>query len=124
MKRVSRYILGLLFMLAGINHFVNPGFYTNIMPDYLPLHYALVLISGVTEILCGAMLFYNPTIKLGAWGIIAMLVVFFTVHIHMIAHADRFATVPLWALWLRIFFQFVFIGWAWWYTRPEKKVGA
>jgi len=121
-KLALRLLLGIFFVLAGINHFVNPDFYMNIMPDYFPFHYALVLLSGVTEIVAGAMLFYGPTVRLGAWGIVAMLVIFFTVHIHMIVHADRYPNVPPWALWLRIVLQFVFIAWAWWYTRAEKKV--
>ncbi|NUM56194.1 MAG: DoxX family membrane protein [Candidatus Hydrogenedentes bacterium] len=121
-KRVMRYLLGVLFVLAGVNHFISPAFYTNIMPDYLPMHYELVLLSGITEIVAGAMLLYGPTVRLGAWGIVAMLVVFFTVHIHMILQADRYAGVPLWGLWLRLVLQFPLIAWAWWFTRPEKSV--
>lgn len=120
-KQAMRYLLGAFFVLAGVNHFVHPGFYTNITPDYFPLHYELVLLSGVTEIVAGAMLFYGPTVRLGAWGIVAMLVVFFTVHIHMIVHAERYANVPLWLLWMRIPLQFAFIAWAWWFTRAEKQ---
>ena len=119
-KQGMRYLLGIFFVLAGINHFVNPGFYTDIMPGYLPAHHALVLLSGVTEIIAGTLLFYGPLARLGAWGIVAMLVVFFAVHIHMIVHADRYASVPLWGLWLRLIFQFVLIAWAWWFTRPDK----
>ncbi len=122
LKQGMRYLLGLFFVLAGVYHFVNPGFYTNIMPDYLPMHYPLVLLSGVTEVLAGAMLFYGPTVRPGAWGIVAMLVVFFAVHVHMLVHADRYSNVPVWGLWLRILVQFPFIAWAWWFTRPEKPL--
>ena len=120
-KQAMRYLLGAFFVLAGVNHFVHPGFYTNIMPDYVPLHDALVLLSGATEIAAGAMLFYGPTVRIGAWGIVAMLVVFLTVHVHMIVNADRYPSVPLWALWLRIALQFAFIAWAWWFTRAETQ---
>ena len=121
-KQGMRYLLGLFFVLAGVNHFANPGFYTNIMPDYLPMHHQLVLLSGVTEVLAGTMLFYGPTVRPGAWAIVAMLVVFFAVHIHMLDHADRYPGVPLWGLWLRLVLQFPFIAWAWWFTRPKKPV--
>ena len=114
-----RILLGVLFVVAGINHFVHPNFYINIMPDYLPAHRALVLLRGVTEIVAGAMLFLRRTSALGAWGIVAMLVLFFMVHIHMIAHADRYASVPLVLLYVRVALQFPLILWAWWFTRPE-----
>jgi len=120
-KSGLRYLLGALFVFAGINHFRDPDFYINIMPLYMPFHRELVLLSGVTEIVAGAMLFFRPTIRWGAWGIIAMLVVFFTVHIDMIIRADDFANVPLWALYFRIVLQFVFIAWAWWFTRPDMQ---
>lgn len=121
-KHGTRYLLGVLFILAGINHFVNPDFYTKLMPPYLPLHYGLVILSGITEVIAGAMLFYRPVIKLGAWGIVAMLVIFLTVHVHMIVHAELYPDVPLWGLWLRFILQFLFIAWAWWYTRPDKPI--
>lgn len=121
-KRGTRYLLGVLFVLAGINHFVNPDFYMKLMPGYLPLHYGLVILSGITEVIAGALLIYGPTIRLGAWGIVAMLVIFLLVHVHMIVHRDLYPGVPLWALWLRLVFQFLFIAWAWWYTRREKPL--
>lgn len=119
MKRTLRYALGALFVLAGINHFANASFYTNIMPGYLPAHNALISLSGLAEIVAGVLLCYGPTMRLGAWGIVMMLVVFFTVHVHMIVHADRYANVPLWALWLRLAFQFPMIAWAYWFTRVD-----
>lgn len=121
MKRFMRYLLGLFFVLAGINHFWHPAFYTNIMPNYLPWHYALVLVSGATEIAAGVMLFFPQTVRLGAWGVVAMLVIFLSVHIDMIVHADRFASIPVWGLWLRLLLQFPFIAWGWWFTKPENK---
>ena len=119
-KLGTRYLLGVLFVILGINHFVDPDFYMKLMPGYLPLHYELVILSGITEVIAGAMLFYGPTVRLGAWGIVAMLVIFLLVHVHMIVHAELYPNVPLWVLWLRLVFQFLFIAWAWWYTRPEK----
>jgi len=35
-KTYSRYLLGVLFALAGLNHFVMTDFYVGIMPPYLP----------------------------------------------------------------------------------------
>ena len=123
-KAVLRYMLAIFFVFAGINHFVRPDFYINIMPDYLPLHRELVFLSGVTEIIAGVLVAIPATARWGAWLIVAHLVVFMTVHVHMVVHADRYADVPLGALYFRIVMQFVLIAWALWYTRPAKRVEA
>ncbi len=44
---LSVAILALLFVAAGINHFVSPGVYVKIMPDYLPWPLALVYVCEV-----------------------------------------------------------------------------
>lgn len=119
-KLALKILLGVAFILAGINHFLNPAFYTKMMPTYIPMHHAMVILSGVTEILVGSMLLIPSTTRLGAWGIIAHLLVFFTVHIWMLQKADTlFKDIPVGALWGRLAFQFVFIAWAYWFTKTE-----
>lgn len=117
-KIFFKVLLGVFFILGGINHFRVPEFYLNIMPDYIPAHEAMVYLSGVTEVIAGIMLLVPSLSVWGAWFIIAHLVVFFTVHFWMIQHAEKYPDVPLWALWLRIVIQVVFIVWAWWFVTP------
>lgn len=124
-----RFLLAFFFTAAGINHFVNPDFYLNIMPDYIPLHRELVLISGVTEIIAGVMLAFKRTAFWGGIGVIAMLIAFMPVHIHMIVESERYAdmaSVP--SLWARIVFQALFVLWAWWCSvkpfMPSKEAAA
>ena len=122
MKRLMRFLLGLLFLVAGVNHFFSTDFYVNIMPGYLPMHRELVYLSGVTEIAAGAMLFFGATVRIGAWGIVAMLVVFLLVHVDMIVqHPDKHPKIAAEFLYLRLVLQFPMIAWAWWFTRPERK---
>ena len=42
-KIFTRYLLGTLFVLAGINHFANAPIYVSVMPPYLPWHLELVI---------------------------------------------------------------------------------
>ncbi len=118
LKFVLKYLLAVSFMLLGANHFRDPDFYTNIMPDYLPAHAFLVYLSGVTEIVAGAMLAIPPLSRWGAWFIIAHLVAFFSVHFWMIQEKERYLSddVTIGLLWLRIVFQVLFIVWAYWFT--------
>jgi uncharacterized membrane protein len=121
LKIIMKYLLALFFVVAGVNHFLNPEFYTNIMPGYMSWHYELVIISGVTEILAGVLLAIPKTSRIGAWAMVAMLLAFMPVHVHMIMNATQYSDVPLVLLWVRIPLQFVFILWAWWFTRPERS---
>ena len=120
-KLIFKVLLGAFFILGGINHFLRPDFYLNLMPDYIPAHELMVQLSGVTEIIAGVMLLIPAISRWGAWFIIAHLVVFFTVHFWMIQHAeDRYSEVPLVALWFRIVLQVVFIAWAMWFINDGK----
>lgn len=119
---VWRILMGILYLAAGVNHFVNPDFYTKIMPLYLPAHLFLVQLSGVAELVLGAGVIFERTRRISAWGIIAMLVVFLLVHVDMLQHhADRYAEIPLWGLWVRLPVQGLLIYWAWRYARAESS---
>ena len=68
------YFMALLYVLAGVLHFLKPEFYLAIMPRYLPYHLELVYLSGLCEIICGLLLFFKQTQSLGAWLTIALLI--------------------------------------------------
>jgi len=104
--------MGVLYILAGVNHFRSPKTYERIMPPYIPQHKLMVTLSGVAEMVLGLMLLNPQTQTIAAWGIIAMLIVFLTVHIYMIQEAERFRKIPKWILILRLPMQFVLIWWA------------
>ena len=108
----------LLYLAGGVNHFVMRRFYLAAMPAHYTHPAAWVEFTGVAEILGGAGLLIPASRRAAAWGLVAMLFVYFDVHLYMLQHADRFLTFPRWILIARIPFQFVLIGWACLYTRP------
>ncbi len=114
--RIIRSLFGPVFVLAGVNHFVNPGFYLRIMPPWLPAHEAMNVASGAAEIAGGAALMSgNPRVRrLGGLFSIATLVAIFPANLHMALHAEDFPEVPggAWALYARLPLQAVFIAWA------------
>ena len=65
MRNLSLWTLGVLMMLAGANHFLNPRFYTQIMPPYLPFPLELVYISGVLEIAGSMLLGFGVKLAVG-----------------------------------------------------------
>ncbi|SHG06676.1 Uncharacterized membrane protein [Salegentibacter echinorum] len=111
------YLMGAMYIIAGINHFRKPITYMRIMPPYLPAHKMLVYLSGIAEVFFGCLLFFPETKNLAVYGIILMLIVFFLVHFYMLSSKKAGAGVPKWLLILRIPLQFFLIYWAWFYLR-------
>lgn len=111
-----QYIFGLLFIVAGIFHFQKPKMYKRIMPPYIPAHGTMVVISGLAEMALGFLLLNPETQQWAAWGIIAMLTVFLTVHVHMLQNKKAALKLPKWVLVLRIPLQFLLMYWAYQYT--------
>ena len=114
---LSRYLFGAFFIAGGANHFINPAFYTRMMPGYLPWHAELVAISGVAEIALGAMLLVPRFQVMAAWGLIALLIAVFPANVNMTMHPELYPTMSPTALWVRLPIQALLIAWAYWYTR-------
>ncbi len=115
-KTLGRWIFASLFIAGGIGHFVATGFYLKLMPDYLPWHTFLVLLSGVFEIGLGILLFIPKTKRLAGWGLALLLIAVFPANVHMYLNQEMF-DLPSWALLLRLPLQGVLIAWALVYTK-------
>lgn len=121
-KTFSRYVLGLLFIAAGINHFWHTQFYVTMMPPYLPWHLELVYISGVAEIALGALMLLRRWQAVAGWGMIALCVAVFPANLHMALHPELFTQFSPQGLLFRLPLQAVAIAWAWCYTREWSRV--
>jgi uncharacterized membrane protein len=60
LRRILRLIAAMFFIGGGANHFRNPRFYERIIPPNFSSPHALVLISGVAEIVGGLGLLVRP----------------------------------------------------------------
>lgn len=114
---VGKWLFGVLFVVAGILHFVAPGFYLKIMPPYLPLHRELVFASGVAEVGLGLLLLIPRTSRFAAWGLIALLIAVFPANIYAYQNRESFPQLSPLAHLLRLPLQGVLIFWAYLYTR-------
>jgi uncharacterized membrane protein len=117
--RLGRAIMAVLYIAAGASHFIVTRAYVHIMPDYLPAHREIVLLSGAAELAGGVGLLVPQTRRTAAWGIIFLLIAVFPANLWMVQHADRYPNIPVWALWLRLPLQLPLLWWAWQYTKPE-----
>lgn len=111
-----QYLIGIIFVFAGMNHFRKPKLYERIIPPYIPAPGSAVIISGIIEMILGFMIMNKNTQVEAAWGIIILLILFLPAHIYMLQNEKAALKLPKWVLILRIPLQFALIYWAYLYT--------
>jgi|SRR5215217_5923620 len=122
-KKISLFLLIIIYLAAGINHFRVPDFYVALIPDYIPYPQLMNIMAGICEIIFGLGLMFKATRKWAAWGIVLMLIAFLPVHISMATsqpvRVGSTVVSPLLA-WVRLALQPVLVLWAWWHTKADK----
>lgn len=119
LKKTGLYVMTGLYTVAGINHFLHPVIYIEIIPPWLPEKNMLVFISGVFEILFGILLIPAATRRFAAWGIILLLVAVYPANIQMAVNYYYTHNPYFWLTVLRLPLQFLLIGWAYVYTKNK-----
>jgi len=112
--------MSLLYILAGINHFIHPLFYKKIMPTNIPWHMPIIYGTGVLEILFGILLIPLSTRRMAAWGIIILLIAIFPANINMMLTYLDEKNPDLWITIVRLPFQILFIWWAYTFTKQAS----
>lgn len=110
----SLYFNAIVYMLAGVMHFVKPKIYLHLMPPFLPAKTILNYLSGLAEIILGAGLLWQTTRQWASYGLIVLLISFFAVHIgHLYYEPTIFSKLKYkkLLLWGRILLQFMLIMW-------------
>ena len=123
--RLSRVALAATFVVAGALHFIKPAMYAQIVPPGFGPPRVIVAISGAAEIAGGVGVLVPRLRRAAGWGLIALLIAVFPANVYMAIARERFATIPAWALWIRLPLQGALIAWAWHATlrRPRARVG-
>lgn len=118
-KPVFLYSMAIMYMALGLMHLVKPTLYLAVMPAWLPFKMFLIYLSGVAEILLGALLIPVRTRMVSAWLIIVMLVVFFfVIHVPQAMEYYQTGNKHFIITLIRLPMQFLLIAWAWPYTKP------
>ncbi|MFB6119306.1 hypothetical protein [Halosegnis sp.] len=126
-KRPLRYLMGGLYIVAGVLHFLLPEVYVQVVPPTLPWPLALVYISGAAEVAVGLGVLVERTRQIAAWGLVCLLVAVFPANVYMATSDVVLTGVPAWirtpseaATWARLPLQGVLVWWALWYTDPTE----
>ncbi|MCF1751518.1 DoxX family protein [Mariniradius sediminis] len=121
MKKLLRYLLTLFFIVAGVNHFINPQFYLPLIPPYFPFPESINVVAGIVEILFGFGLLLEKTRKAAAWGIVLLLVAFIPSHVYFIQIGSCVPDglcVPAWVGWVRlVIIHPILFAWAYFCTK-------
>ncbi len=114
----SRKLLAAFFIQAGVNHFVMPRPYEQIVPPRLKGNAKLLVqVSGVAEVVGGVGVLLPWTRRLSGLGLIALLAAVFPANVYMAREPEHFRRIPRWALYARLPLQPLAMLWAWRATR-------
>jgi uncharacterized membrane protein len=110
-----RYLLALIYLIAGIAHLRAPAGFLQITPDWVPLPLLVVQLTGLCEIAGSIALAFVPRLRLAAgWALAAYAVCVFPANInHAVNNIAMDGTQMSW--WYhgpRLLFQPVFVWWA------------
>jgi uncharacterized membrane protein len=122
---ISLLVLCSFYIVAGINHFIDPKVYYALIPPYFPNHSLLNILSGAFEIIAGILMIIPATRKFAVYLIIAILIAFIPAHIYLIQMkgcVSKKICVAEWIAWVRLFpLQFILMWWAWKTYKWTKK---
>jgi uncharacterized membrane protein len=125
-KRIGLGFVFVWFFVGGIAHFVATDVEIRIVPPYIPWPQAMVLISGVFELL-GAVGVLIPRVRRAAGiGLIALTIAVTPANVYMLQHAELF-NIPEWLLIARLPIQvllLLLIAWSTgvWPRHPEARL--
>ena len=118
-KKVTLYLMSFFYINVGIDHFINPEYFMYIMPPIIPWHLELVYLSGAFEVFLGIGILTRYR-KYAAWGLILLLFAVFPANIYLIQSesAQLALGITKRIAIIRAPFQLLFIGLAYWHSKP------
>jgi uncharacterized membrane protein len=120
----SQRLLSVAFITAGVLHFLRPESYEQIMPEYLPAHRELVLLSGAAEIAGGAGVAFSQTRRAAGVWLVSLLVAVFPANVEMAVNSEHFRTIAPALLWARLPLQGLIMWWAFRATRGTRPIAS
>ncbi len=116
-------IVFLWFLIGGIAHFAATETEMRIVPPALPWPRAIVLVSGIFELLGAAGLLWRPSRRAAGVGLFALTIAVTPAHFYMLQHPELFG-VPYWALVARLPLQVALLALIAWsaIARPRRRI--
>ncbi|CAN5438058.1 hypothetical protein BH10ACT10_BH10ACT10_29880 [soil metagenome] len=119
-RSFAALVLAALLLVTGSLHFVAPGPFESIVPDFLGSPAFWVAASGVAELACAAGLAHPRTRRLAGWSTAALFVVVFPANVQMAVDALH-GHGNVWVAWLRLPLQVPLVLWAVYVARTSRR---
>ena len=122
-KELTILLISILYMTVGLNHFIEPNFFLEIVPPIIPFKLEVVLISGFFEIILGILILFKKTRKLASLLIIVLLVAVFPANIYLyISETPRLSLdITKSQALFRMPFQLSLIIISYWHSRDNNS---
>ncbi len=127
--------IGTAFVLVGIYHFLDQDFFEAIVPTWFPYPSFANLASGAAEVILGLMLIAPKFRRIGAWGLLALLIAVYPANIDMFVNdvdvqtnvqgiTERIEDADGVRLrnFIRLPFQFLFAWLVWRHTKQRSSL--
>ena len=110
--------LGILFVFAGIGHFVQTELMAMMLPERIPGRVPLVYLTGVLEFVIAAGFFLPQHRQLAGWAAAAILVLFFPANVYAAINQVPMGGHAWGAVYLlvRAPLQIIILFWVYWFT--------
>ena len=117
--RIGLGFVFLWFLIGGVAHFAATQTEMRIVPPYIPWPHAVVLISGVFELLGALGLLLKQTQRAAGYGLFALTIAVTPAHVYMLQQHQLF-DIPYWALVLRLPIQVALLALILWSTTRSE----
>jgi len=121
LKTAALIFVFVWFFVGGIAHFVLTRTEMRIVPPYIPWPFAVVLVTGVFELLGAAGLLVRSTRAMAGIGLFLLTIAVTPANVYMLQHAEEF-NVPMWFLVIRLPAQLALLALIAWSTGPWRGV--
>jgi uncharacterized membrane protein len=118
LRTLARWVLGWFLIAAGIGHFLAPEAFLAQTPTWLPARSAIVVVSGIVEVVLGvALLLVRTHRRTLGWSVAAFFVLVLPGNVHQaVTGTPAFGLDTPTARWARLAFQPLLVLWALWAT--------
>jgi len=122
-RRAARLGMAVAMVFAGAAHLLMPTPFVQHLPPWVPAADALVLATGVVEIVLGAaLLLRQPWRRRAGLALAVYLVAVFPANVYVaVAGIEVDGQPGGWYPWLRLPFQVLFVAWALWCTEWDPR---
>ena len=119
-RRLGRAFVFLWFAMGGIAHFAATQTEMRIVPPYVPCPHAVVLITGVLELLGAFGLLMKQARRAAGWGLFALTIAVTPANVYMLQNPELFS-VPYGLLVMRLPVQVALLALILWSTVGAER---